>query len=258
MTVSVLLTFFILCLIAQNSALLFHGDSIPRQTTTLRPLGTDASLSLLVKNVLNLEGRVKSQEQEIERLKNQDVPKDNFTNVILDQLMSEYIELKLGLKMIEKQFEQNNNLAGLHTLKTRQDNMAQSIRYFSLSLRDNDIQFMDLNATIHRKLYHLKVTLENELQYMRSEIQNYAYILSRVYQYESRLKTAIVHIKSEIQTMQKYRTVIDYVSKRFEALRSKYTSFVAYPFCPMHILYLKMRVYIIGTNYSDRGRTKVF
>lgn len=124
MTVSVLLTFFILCLIAQNSALLFHGDSIPRQTTTLRPLGTDASLSLLVKNVLNLEGRVKSQEQEIERLKNQDVPKDNFTNVILDQLMSEYIELKLGLKMIEKQFEQNNNLAGLHTLKTRQDNLS--------------------------------------------------------------------------------------------------------------------------------------
>lgn len=64
---------------------------------------------------------------------------------------------------------------------------------------------------------------------MRSEIQNYAYILSRVYQYESRLKTAIVHIKSEIQTMQKYRSVIDYASKRFEAIRSKYTSFVAYP-----------------------------
>lgn len=246
--------------IAHNSALLFHGDNTQGQTTTLRPLGTDATLSLLVQNVLNLEGRVKSQEQEIERLKNQEVSKDDVTNVTLDKLMSEYIELKFGFNMIAKQFERNNKLAGLHTLKTRQDNMAQSIQYFSLSLRDNEVQFMESNATIHRELIYLKRRLINELQDMRSEIQNYTYILSRVYQYESRLKTEIAHIKTEIQMMQKYRSDIDYVSKI--ALHSKYTSSVAYSFCPMHIapfpFYWKMRIYSIGTNYSKRVRTKVF
>lgn len=70
------LTLFILCIITRNSALLFHGDNKPGQNTTLGPLGEDVTLAFLLKTVLDLEARVKSQEQEIQTLKNQKVSDD--------------------------------------------------------------------------------------------------------------------------------------------------------------------------------------
>lgn len=111
------LTLFILCIITSNSALLFHGDNIPGKTTTLGPLGKDAYLSLLVKTVLDLEARVKSQEQEIQTLKNQKASEDNVTANTLNKLMSEYIDMKTAFGLIKQEFDRNNNQTGLQTLK---------------------------------------------------------------------------------------------------------------------------------------------
>lgn len=69
MAVLAILTLLFLCNILQNSALLFQGDNIPGQITTLGPLGKDAYLSLLVQEVMDLKAQVKSQEQEIQTLK---------------------------------------------------------------------------------------------------------------------------------------------------------------------------------------------
>ena len=44
-----------MCFLEHNAAHLFHGESNPGQVTTLGPLGTDATLSVLVKEVFDLK-----------------------------------------------------------------------------------------------------------------------------------------------------------------------------------------------------------
>lgn len=95
MAVSVWPLLFVLCFIANNWTLLFHGDTIPGQTTTLGPLEKDAYLSLLVQGVLELKARVKSQELEIQTLKAQQESVDNGTTSTVNTLMSEYIGIPL-------------------------------------------------------------------------------------------------------------------------------------------------------------------
>lgn len=172
MAVQVLLTLFILCFITHNSALLFHGDSIPGQTTTLGPLGKDATLSLLVQEVLELKARIKSQETEFQTLKAQQISVDNGTANTVNKLMSEYIDIKTSFGVIKHEFDQNNNQSGLQALKTRQDNMAQSLRYLTLSLQSHEIQDEETNQTIYREFEYLNAKLVSENQVLHEEIQN--------------------------------------------------------------------------------------
>lgn len=78
MAVLAVLVLFFLCNILHNSALLFQGDNIPGQITTLGPLGKDVYLSLLVQEVMELKTQVKSQGQEIQILKSEHAFKDNI------------------------------------------------------------------------------------------------------------------------------------------------------------------------------------
>lgn len=99
-----------MCFIAHNTALLFHGDLIPGQaTTTLGPLGKDATLSLLVQEVLELKARVKSQEQEMQTMKIQQASVVNATANTVNKVMSEYIDIKTSFGIIKHEFDQNNN-----------------------------------------------------------------------------------------------------------------------------------------------------
>lgn len=229
MAASVLLTLFIVCFITNNFALLFHDDNIPGQTTTLGPLGKDATLLLLVTNVLNLEARVKINDQEIQSLKNQKVSIDNVSNVTLNNLMSEYTELKIAFGIIKQKLEQYSNLTGLQALKTRQDSMAQSIRYLTLSLRDNEIQDEETNKTMHLEIDQLNAKLRSEFQDVHILIQNYTGCRNRINQYQSMLETILAGIGSEIESLTNERRFVDYaLSLCNKSLTSKYIfSFVS-------------------------------
>lgn len=159
------LTLFILCIITSNSALLFHGDNKPGQNTTLGPLGEDVTLAFLLKTVLDLEARVKSQEQEIQTLKNQKVSDDNVTANTFNKLITEYKDMETALGVIKQEFDRNNNQTGLQTLKARQDNMTQSIRYLTLStLQGHEVHDEETNKTMYLEFEHLNNKLMNEIQ----------------------------------------------------------------------------------------------
>lgn len=172
MAVPTILTLFILCFTTHNSALLFHGDNIPRQSTTIGPLGKDATLSLLVQEVLDLKAQVKTQEQEIQTLKNQKASENNVTASTVNKLMLEYIDIKTAFGVIKQAFDQNNNQTGLLALKARLDNMAQSIRYLTLSLQGHEIHDEETNKTIYQEFEHLNARLVNENQVLHEEILN--------------------------------------------------------------------------------------
>lgn len=101
------LTLFFTCVITNNVALLLDGDINPGHTTTLGPLGKDATLSLLVQEVLDLKARVKSQEQEIQTLNTQ--------------------QATLGV------LGQTSNQTSLLALQTRLDNMEQNVNNLMLN-----------------------------------------------------------------------------------------------------------------------------
>ena len=119
---------FMTC-IAQNSALLFHGDGTQVQATTLGPLGKDATLSLLVQEVIDLKAKVKYQDQEIQTLR-------NFHTY-------------------------SNNLTGLQAITRKLDNMTLSIQHLTLYQQVHEMQYKQNNLTIYRELDHLSDNVQD-------------------------------------------------------------------------------------------------
>lgn len=214
MAISALLIFVLLCCIAQNLALLFHGDNIPGQTTTLGPLGKDATLFLLVQEVLELKARVKSQEHVMQTLKIQQVSVDNATTNTVNRLMSEYIDIKTSFGVIKQEFDQNNNQTGLLALKTRLDNMAKSIRYLTISQLDHDVLNDATNMTVYLEIENMNTkliellgntnkTFMRALQDMHSEIMSITVTESTdVQRLESQASAQKIAMSSEIGTLQ--------------------------------------------------------
>lgn len=116
MTVLAVLALIFLCNILHNSALLFHGDNIPGQTTTLGPLGKDAYLSLMIQELMDLKAQVKRQEQEIQTLKTEQAFKNNITASIMDKLAAFRAEWNTANKTL---------MQGLENLHNQILNMAQ-------------------------------------------------------------------------------------------------------------------------------------
>lgn len=117
-----------------------------------------------MQEVLELKARVKSQKIEIQTLKVKQISIDNGTASSVNKLMSEYIDINTSFGVIKQELEQNNNQTGLLALKSRLDNIAQSIRYLTLSLQGHEIQDEETNKTTYRKFEHLNTNLVNELQ----------------------------------------------------------------------------------------------
>ena len=183
MDVQGIIAFLLISCAAQSTALLFHGDGVQAQATTMGPLGKDATLSLLVQEVLDLKTKVRSQEQEIQTLKGHQTFENNLTTSTLNQLMSEFVDIKMSFGIIKQEFDQTNNLTGLQTITKRLDNMAQSIRYLTLSQQVHEIHFEETNRTLNQELEELNATLaslqrdhESSNRTMMKEVLNLSHL----------------------------------------------------------------------------------
>lgn len=195
-----------------------HSPSLSRRpipgqaTTILGPLGKDATLSLLVQEVLELKARVKSQEQEMQTMKIQKAV--NATANTVNKIMSEYIDIKTSFGIIKQEFDQNNNQTGLLSLKARLDNMAKSIQNLTISQQDHEIHDEATNMTVYRefekmntKLYELlgstNKTFMKLLENMHSEITTItATKSSDIQRLESQVSAHTSATSSKIGTIQ--------------------------------------------------------
>ncbi|XP_052693398.1 deleted in malignant brain tumors 1 protein-like [Crassostrea angulata] len=201
MGVTMILTIFILCFFSHNYALLFHGDNIPGHSTTNGPIGKETTLSLLMQEILDLKAQDKSQEQEIQTLKNQTLSKDNVTASTVNKLASEYMDMKNAFGLMKQKIDQNNSQTELQTLKSRLDTIAQSIRYLTLSLQSHEIHDEETNMTIYREFEHLNSKLMNENQKLHEEILNLTNIESSdIQRLETIQQTTFTSLGSEIAT----------------------------------------------------------
>ena len=148
---------FMNCMI-QNAAFLVRGGGDPFQASTSGPVGRDTTLSLLLKEMLDLKGQVQKQEQEIRMLQSKSL-ENNVTTSTLNQLMSEFVDLKHSFGIIKHEFDQTNNLTGLQKITERLDNMAQTIQHLTLTQQVHEIHFEETNRTVYRELDKLNTTL---------------------------------------------------------------------------------------------------
>ena len=151
--------FLLISCTAQSTELLFQGDGIQAQAPTMGPLGKDATLSLLVQDMLDLKSQVKNQEQEIQTLKGHQTLSNNFTTSSLNQLMSEIVDIKSSFGTIKQEFDQTNNLTGLQTITKRLDKMAQSIRYLTMSHHVHEIHIDEINQTVYQEFGALNTAM---------------------------------------------------------------------------------------------------
>lgn len=68
--------------------------------------------------------------------------------------------------------DRNNNQTGLQALKARQDNMAQSIRFLTLSLQGHEVHDEKTNKTIYREFEHMNNKLMNEIQNLHNSTES--------------------------------------------------------------------------------------
>lgn len=125
-----------------------------------------------MQEILDLKAQDKSQEQEIQTLKNQTLSKDNVTASTVNKLASEYMDMKNAFGLMKQKIDQNNSQTELQTLKSRLDTIAQSIRYLTLSLQSHEIHDEETNMTIYREFEHIimiSYKLMNEIQ----KVHNY-------------------------------------------------------------------------------------
>lgn len=125
-----------------------------------------------MQDILDLKAQDKSQEQEIQTLKNQTLSKDNVTASTVNKLASEYMDMKNAFGLMKQKIDHNNSQTELQTLKSRLDTIAQSIRYLTLSLQSHEIHDEETNMTIYREFEHIimiSYKLMNEIQ----KVHNY-------------------------------------------------------------------------------------
>ena len=213
MDVQGIIAFLLISCASQSTALLFHGDGVQAQTTTMGPLGKDATLSLLVQEVLDLKTKVRTQEQEIQTVKGHQTFENNVTTSTLNQLMSEFFDIKLAFGTIKQEFDQTNNLTGLQAITKRLDNMAQSVRYLTLSQQTHEIKDDATNQSVYQELNHLNARLNNtdirliqEVRDLHNEIQATATIQSKAI---SAQNLSINSIGSSIATIQSILQIVN-------------------------------------------------
>ncbi|XP_062619794.1 deleted in malignant brain tumors 1 protein-like [Saccostrea cucullata] len=208
--VCLFLSFF---LFPENNGLLFHGDNTNVQsTTTIGPLGRDATLSLLVQEVLDLKAKVKVQEQEIQTLKNNQKLDSNVTSSTVNQLMSKFLDLTSSFNAIKQEFDHLNNLTGLQVITQRLSNMEHSIRYLTLSLNNNEIKDEKINNTIFLELSSLN-RKQNNIK-IEHDILN-----TTLFQEQTSLQTAVHKVAVAIDSVN--QTLLSALQKTTNSLDSK-------------------------------------
>ncbi|XP_061187333.1 uncharacterized protein LOC133195491 [Saccostrea echinata] len=150
----------------ESKGLLFHDDKNPLPVTTIGPMGLEATVSLLVQEVMRLQeeskiqtAKVKNQEDEITNLKMLLSAENTTTSSATNFLTSELMTIKMSLSSIRQDFDRKYNASGVQAILNRLENMAQSIRYLTLSLHDEELKSQVNNRTLHQEIVQLKTTL---------------------------------------------------------------------------------------------------
>lgn len=150
----------------EGKSLLFHNDGYPTTPTPVGPLGLEATVSLLVQEINRMnadmktqETKLKDQEKEITDLKMMLGVSNTTTTSTMQHLLNELNNLNLTVSSLRTDLDLINHSSGTQIILEKVNNIAQSVRYLTLSLHDQETKIEANNRSLHQEVDQLKTKL---------------------------------------------------------------------------------------------------
>lgn len=150
----------------EGKSLIFHNDGYPTTPTPVGPLGLEATVSLLVQEINRMnadmktqETKLKDQEKEITDLKMMLGVSNTTTTSTMQHLLNELNNLNLTVSSLRTDLDLINHSSGTQIILEKVNNIAQSVRYLTLSLHDQETKIEANNRSLHQEVDQLKTKL---------------------------------------------------------------------------------------------------
>lgn len=157
----------------EGKSLLFHNDGYPTTPTPVGPLGLEATVSLLVQEINRMNADIKTQEtklktqettlrdqeKEITDLKVMLGVSNTTTTSTMQHLVNELSNLNLTVSSLRTDLDLINHSSGIQIILEKVNNIAQSVRYLTLSLDDHETKIESYNRSFHQEVGQLTTKL---------------------------------------------------------------------------------------------------
>lgn len=143
----------------EGKSLLFHNNGYPTTSTPVGPLGLEATVSLLVQEINRMNVDMKAQVKEIVDLKMMLSVSNSTSTSTIQHLLDELKTLNSTVSSIRTDLDLINHSSGTQIILQKVNNIAQSVRYLTLSLQDQETKIEANNRSLHKEVYQLKSNL---------------------------------------------------------------------------------------------------
>lgn len=222
----------------EGKSLLFHNDGYPTTPTPVGPLGLEATVSLLVQEINRMnadiktqetklktqETKLKDQEKEIRDLKMMLGVSNTTTTLTMQHLLNELNNLNLTVSSLRTDLDLINHSSGTQIILEKVNNIAQSVRYLTLSLQDQEIDIGANNRSLHQEIDQLKTKLGVLSQGVASlnstETLDIAHIQSQL----TSVKSSVTSLHTEASSLHLHVTNLESTSSSLQNKSSQLSS----------------------------------
>lgn len=204
-------------------SLLFHNDGYPTPPTPVGPLGLEATVSLLVQEINRMNADMKTQEMEIVDLKMM-LGISNSISTSTIHLLDELKTLNSTVSSLRTDLELINHSSGTQIILEKLNNIAQSVRYLTLSQHDQETKVEAINHLLHQGVYELKtnhgVLSLSVASLTSTEKTNIAHLQSQL----TTVKSSVTSLQTQTSSLQSHVTSLQYKSSSFKSKSSQLSS----------------------------------
>lgn len=215
----------------EGKSLLFHNDGYPTTPTPVGPLGLEATVSLLVQEINRMnadmktqETKLKDQEKEITDLKMMLGVSNTTTTSTMQHLLNELNNLNSTVSSLRTDLDLINHSSGTQIILEKVNNIAQSVRYLTLSLNDQETKIEANNNSLHEEVEHLKTKLGvlsmNVVFLNSTEKSNSVYLQSQI----TAVKSSVTSLQSKTSSIYSHVNSLESTSGSLQSKSSQLSS----------------------------------
>lgn len=218
-------------LFGDGKSLLFHNDGYPTTPTPVGPLGLEATVSLLVQEINRMnadmkiqETKLKDQEKEITDLKKMLGVSNTTTASTMQLLLNELKTLNLTVSSLRTDLYLINHSSGTQIILEKVNNIAQSVRYLTLSLQDQETKIEATNSSLYQEINQLNSKLGvlsvGVTSLNSTEKSDIAYLQSQV----TAVKLLVNSLQTKTSSLQSHVTSLESTSSSLQSKSSQLSS----------------------------------
>lgn len=216
---------------SDGKSLLFHNDGYPTPPTPVGPLGLEATVSLLVQEINRMnadmktqdtklqtqETKLKDREKEIKDLKMMLGVSNTTTTSTMQHLLNELNNLNSTVSSLSTDLDLINHSSGTQIILEKVNNIAQSVRYLTLSLHDQDTKTETNNRSIHQEVDQLKTKLGalslGVSSLNSTEKSDIAYLQSQL----TAVRSSVTSLQTKTTSLQSHVTSLESTSSQLSS-----------------------------------------